>query len=135
MEISNLSDAEFKTLVIRMCKELREDLNSIKKIQSETKGILIEIKNNLQGNNSTVDEAKNQINDLGHKEAKSNQSEQQEEKRIKKKKNEDNISNFWENLKRSNMSIIVGPEEEKEQEIGNLFEKIVKENFLNLVNG
>ena len=33
MEISNLSEAEFKTLVIRMLKELREDLNSIKKIQ------------------------------------------------------------------------------------------------------
>ena len=31
MEISNLSDAEFKTLVIRMLKELSEDLNSIKK--------------------------------------------------------------------------------------------------------
>ena len=48
MEISNLSDAEFKTLVIRMLKELSEDLNSIKKIQSETKDTLIEIKNNLQ---------------------------------------------------------------------------------------
>ena len=35
MEISNLSDAEFKTLVIRMLKELSEDLSSIKKIQSE----------------------------------------------------------------------------------------------------
>ena len=32
MEISNLSDAEFKTLVIRMLKELSEGLNSIKKI-------------------------------------------------------------------------------------------------------
>ena len=32
MEISNLSDAEFKTLVIRMLKELSEDLSSIKKI-------------------------------------------------------------------------------------------------------
>ena len=32
MEISNLSDAEFKTLVIMMLKELSEDLNSIKKI-------------------------------------------------------------------------------------------------------
>ena len=52
MEISNLSDAEFKTLDIRMLKELSEDLNSIKKIQSETKDMLIEIKNNLQGNNS-----------------------------------------------------------------------------------
>ena len=31
MEISNLSDAEFKTLVIRMIKELHEDLSSIKK--------------------------------------------------------------------------------------------------------
>ena len=31
MEISNLSDAEFKTLVIRMLKELSEDFNSIKK--------------------------------------------------------------------------------------------------------
>ena len=32
MEISNLSDAEFKTMVIRMVKELSEELNSIKKI-------------------------------------------------------------------------------------------------------
>ena len=31
MEISNLSDAEFKSLVIRMLKELSEDLNNIKK--------------------------------------------------------------------------------------------------------
>ena len=30
MGISNLSDAEFKTLVIKMLKELSEDLNSIK---------------------------------------------------------------------------------------------------------
>ena len=37
MEISNLSDAEFKTLVIRMLKELSENLNSIKSTQSETK--------------------------------------------------------------------------------------------------
>ena len=44
MEISNLSDAEFKTLIIRMLKEVSEGLNSIKKIQSETKDTLIEIK-------------------------------------------------------------------------------------------
>ena len=82
MEISNLSDAEFKTLVIRMLQKISEDLNSIKKIHSEMKDTLIETKNNLQGNNSRVDEAKNQINDLEHKEAKNNQSEQQEVKRI-----------------------------------------------------
>ena len=61
-EISNLSDAEFKTLVITMLKELSEDLDSIKKIQSDTKDTLIEIKNNLQGNNCRVDDTENQIN-------------------------------------------------------------------------
>ena len=76
MEKSNLSDAEFKTLVIRMLKELSEDLNSIKKSQSERKDTLMEIKNNLQGINSRVDKAQNQISALEHKEAKNNQSEQ-----------------------------------------------------------
>ena len=80
MHISNLSDAEFKTLVIRMLKKFSEDLNRIKRIQSEMKDTLIEIKNNLQGNNSRVNEAENQINDLEHKEAKNNQSEQEEKK-------------------------------------------------------
>ena len=69
MEISNLSDAAFKTMVIRMLKKLSEDLKNIKKIQSEMKDILIKIKNNLQGNNSRVDEAKDQINNLEYKEA------------------------------------------------------------------
>ena len=55
-----------------MLKELSEDLNSIKKIYSEMKDTLIEIKNNLQGNNTRVDEAKNQINDLEHKGTKTN---------------------------------------------------------------
>ena len=46
------------------------------------KDTLIEIKNNLQGSNSRVGKAKNQINYQKHKEAENNQSEQQEEKRI-----------------------------------------------------
>ena len=60
MKISSLSDAEVKTLVIRMFKELSEDLKRIKKIRSETKDTLIEIKNTLQGNSSRGDEAENQ---------------------------------------------------------------------------
>ena len=76
MEISNLSGAEFKKLLIRMLKELSEDLYSIKKIQSEISAsiqlvdALIEIKNNLQGNNSIVSKVENQISDLEYKEAK-----------------------------------------------------------------
>ena len=38
------------------------------------KDTLIEIKNNLQGNNSRVDEAKNQINNLEHKQNTTNQN-------------------------------------------------------------
>ena len=69
---------------MKMLKELSKDLNSIKNIQSEMEATIIEIKNNLQGNNSRVDKIKNEINDLEHKEAKNNQSEQEEEKRIQK---------------------------------------------------
>ena len=39
----------------------------------------------------------------------------------------DSISSLWDNFKRFNIHIIGVPEgEEKEQEIGNLFEKLVK---------
>ena len=80
MEISNLSEVEFQTLVIRMLKELSRDLSSIQRIQSGTKDTLIEIKNHLQGNNSRVGEAKNQIYDLEHKEAKTtNQNKKKKE--------------------------------------------------------
>ena len=48
IEISNLSDAEFKTLVRRMLEELSEELNSINKDPVGNEDTLIEIKNNLQ---------------------------------------------------------------------------------------
>ena len=46
METSNLVDAECKTLFIKMFKELNEDLNSIKNVQSEMKDALTEMENN-----------------------------------------------------------------------------------------
>ena len=88
------------------------------------KDTLIEIKNSLQGNNNRMEEARNQINDFEHKEAKHNQS-QQEEKRIQK--NKDSVSSHWDNFKRSNICIIGVPEgEQEEQEIVNLFEKTMR---------
>ena len=41
MELSNLSVAEFKILVIRMLKELSENFNIIRRIQSEMKETLL----------------------------------------------------------------------------------------------
>ena len=84
MEISNLTDAQFKSLVITLLKEHSEDVNNIEKIQSEMKDTLIEIKNNLQGNNSRVNKAEDQINDLEHNETKYSHAKQQDEKRIQK---------------------------------------------------
>ena len=62
MEINSLSDADFKSLVIRMLKELSEDLNSIKRIQSETKDTIIEMKYNLQ--KTTVEQIKTRIKSM-----------------------------------------------------------------------
>ena len=64
MEIINLSDAEFKTMVIKMLKELTEYSNNIKE---EMKVTLSEMKN-LQGTNRERKEARIQINNLEHKE-------------------------------------------------------------------
>ena len=53
MEITNLPDAVFKTLVIRILKELIGYSNNIKE---EMKVTLSEIKKNLQGTNNGGDE-------------------------------------------------------------------------------
>ena len=65
MEIANLSDTEFNTLVIRMLREATECSRNIKE---EMKGTLSVIKKNPQGTNSEGKEAKIQINDLEQKE-------------------------------------------------------------------
>ena len=93
---------------------------------------LSEINKNLQGTNSGVNKDEDQINDLEHKGGKNIQSEQQEEKRIQKTKGR--LRSLWDNFKRTNIWIIgVLEGEEKEQEIENLYEKLMKENFPNLV--
>ena len=73
-----------------------------------------------------------QINGLEQKEKRNIQPDKNEETRIQK--NEERFRNLWDNFKCSNIQIIGVPdEEEEEQEIENLFEKTVKENFPNLV--
>ena len=80
-EITNLTDAEFKTLVLMMLKELTEYGNNIK----EMKVTLSKIKKNLQETNSEGKEARIQINDLEHREEINIQPEHKEQKRIFKK--------------------------------------------------
>ena len=77
-EIANLSDAHFKTLVIRMLQELTGNFNSIKKTQATRKVALRKIKKNLQGTNSDGKETGTQSNDLEQKKERNIQSEQNE---------------------------------------------------------
>ena len=58
-EIANLSDAQFKTLVIRKLTELVEFGC---KLEEKMKAILSEIKENVQGTNSDGKETGTQIN-------------------------------------------------------------------------
>ena len=79
---ANLSDAEFKTLVIRM---LREYTEYDKSIREEMKATLSDIKESPQGTNSEGKEARVKIKDLEHKEEINSQLEHNEETRIQKK--------------------------------------------------
>ena len=60
-QIANLSDAEFKTLVIRKLTELVEFGH---KLDENMKAILRETKENVQGTNSDGKETGTQINDV-----------------------------------------------------------------------
>ena len=83
MEVANLSDAEFKILVIRMLIEMTEFGH---KMKEEMKDNQSEIKQNIQRTNSEGKENRTQINDLEQKEEINIQSEQNEETRIQKMK-------------------------------------------------
>ena len=74
-EIANLSDAQFKTLVIRKLTELDE---FGLKLDEKMKAMLRKTKENVQGTNSEAKETGTQINGVDHKEETSNQ------KRMKK---------------------------------------------------
>ena len=81
-EIANLSDAQFKTLVIRMLTEMVEHGC---KLEEKVKAMKSEIKENVQGTNSDKKETGTQINGLDQKKERNIQPEQNEETRIQKK--------------------------------------------------
>ena len=80
-EIANLSDAQFKTLVIKMLTEVAEYKC---KIEEKVKAMKSEIKENIQGTTSDRKETETQINSLEQKEEINFQPEQNEETRIQK---------------------------------------------------
>ena len=75
-EIASLSEAQFKTLVIRMLTEMVEYGH---KIEGKVKAMKSEIKENVQGTNSEGKETGTQINGLEQKEVITIQPELNEE--------------------------------------------------------
>ena len=152
IEASQLSDTDFKAMVIRKLTELTEnyqklqgnyneltanyinmkkEIEAINKSQEEMKNTISELKNTVEGMKSRLDEAEDQMSELEDKVEKNNQKEQEKAKRIRK--NEEAIREMQDNMKHNNIRIIEIPEgEEEEQGIENLFEKVMMENFPNL---
>ena len=127
-EIANLSDAQFKTLVIRKLTELVEFGCQL---DEKMKAMLRETKENVQGTKSDGKETGTQIYGVDQKEERNIQPEKNEETRIQK--NEERLGNLQDILKCSNIQIIGVPEgEEEEPKIENLIEQLMKENFPNL---
>ena len=82
-QIANLSDAQFKTLVI---KKLTELVEYGRKLDEKVKAIPSEIKENVQGTNSDGKETGTQINGLKQKKETFNESrmKQQEFKEMRR---------------------------------------------------
>ena len=76
-KLANLSDAQFKTLVIKMLTELVENGH---KLNEQMKAMLSEIKENVQGINNEGKETGIETNGVDQKEERNIQPEKNEEK-------------------------------------------------------
>ena len=86
-----------------------------------------EIKNTLEGINSRIMEAEDKISVGEDRMVEINESKRKKEIRIKR--NEDNIRDFWDNVKHHNIRIIGVPEEDKKKGHEKILEEIIVKNF------
>ena len=85
----------------------------------------------LEGINSRITEAEEQISDLEDRMVEFTAVEQNEGKTMKR--TEDSLRDLWDNIKWNNIRIIRVPEgEEREKEPEKIFEEIIVENFPNM---
>jgi len=105
-----------------------KDLEEIKKSQYIMNNEIVDIKSTLEGTNSRITEEEDRISEVEDRMVEINESERIKEKRIKRK--EDNLRDFWDNVKRPNIRIIGVPEEEdKKKGHEKILEEIIVENF------
>ena len=117
---------------IEKIKEMfNKDLEELKNKQTEMNNTITEKKNTLEGINNRITEAKEGISELEDKMVEITAEEQNKEKRMKSI--EDNLRDFWDNNKHTNIHIIGVPEkEEKKKGSEKIYEEIIVENFPNM---
>ena len=92
---------------------------------------ITEIKSTLEGTNSRVTEAENRISEVQDRMVEIYEADRKKGKRMKR--NEDNLRDFWDNVKCPNIRIIGVPEEEdKKKGHEKILEEIIVENFLKM---
>ena len=111
---------------------MKKEIETINKGQEEMRNTISELKNRVKGIKSRLDEGEDWVSELEDKVEKNTPKEQEKEKRLRK--NEAGSREMQDNMKRKNIRIIGIPEgEEEEQGLENLFEKVMMENFPNLM--
>ena len=141
-ETGSLLEKEFRIMIVKMIQNLRnrmekiqetfkKDLEEVKSKQTVMNNTINEIENSLEGINGRITEAEERISDLEDKIVEITTAEQNKEKRMKRI--EDILSDFWDNIKHTNIRIIGVPEEEdKKKGTEKIFEEIIVENFPNM---
>ena len=125
-EIGNLPEKEFGVMIVKMIQNLgnrmeswsekiqemfNKHLEELKNKQTEMNNTITEMKNTLEGISNRITEAEERISDLEDKMVEITPEEQNKEKRMKRI--EDNLRDIWDNTKRTNILIILVPEDEK----------------------
>ena len=94
-DISKLPEKEFRTMIVKMIKNLEnkmekmqesisKDLEELKNKHTETNNRIMEIKNTLEGINSRISEAEERISELEDKMVEITSEEQNKVKRMKR---------------------------------------------------
>ena len=135
VEMGNLPEKEFRIMIVKMIQDLGKRMEKMQEMFTrdleELKYKQTEMNNTLEGINSRITEAKEQISDLEGKMVEITAAKQNIEKRMKR--NEDSLRDLWDNVKCTNIRIIGVPEgEEREKGPDKIFEEILAENFPNM---